>query len=337
MTKAGTGAGVILGVLAVLALVSAFGKERAPASSRSTEVPSVSRPPSLTLVPMLSSAPPMEPRVVPWDSGVLGRSRPREGNPEGPTSFAVVADGLLVLDRVNGRLVRLGGTSIPLDLRAPDDLAVAADGTMAVLDRLGDKAIGLFDPQGKPLGKLSLVGSGLPDPGLVSGVFIDGNRIYVEREHATLVLVGTTDGRPAESPETLVGRPSKDGTLLLSAGIVDRDAGRMYIAAIDRARGEHRFTRELRLGGAIDTIRMLDTDRRGIIYTAAELELPGRAPEIQVLCLEPERGALLGTATFAASTSAEETFRDFAVTDTGEVVFAFRNDEGVQFLRARCP
>src|SRR5205807_10122919 len=99
-----------------------------------------------------------------WGSGPgeLGRAHPQEGNPEAPMSFVPTANGLLVLDQVNARLVRFGAdgsaTEVRLTQRAPQDVAVAADGTLAVLDRLGDKDVALLAPDGRALGTLPLAG-----------------------------------------------------------------------------------------------------------------------------------------------------------------------------------
>src|SRR5882672_5045058 len=84
-----------------------------------------------------------------WGSGddALGRTRPEQGNPEAPMSFAVTREGnLVVVDQVNGRLVRIdrnGRTAAiqPLTERVPQDVALGPRGETAILDRLGDRAV----------------------------------------------------------------------------------------------------------------------------------------------------------------------------------------------------
>ena len=68
-----------------------------------------------------------------------------------------------------------------------------------LLDRLGDKNVTLTDANGKRIGTLPL-GSG--DPGNITGVFVDGNTVYVEEGHGGLTGIGTTDGQPIGSPVT---------------------------------------------------------------------------------------------------------------------------------------
>ena len=135
-------------------------------------------------------------------------------------SLVLAGRDLLVLDQVNGRLARydetgrLRGTS-----DAPttaQDLAVAKDGTVAMVDRLVGKAVTLVDASGRKVGELPLTAR-MPEPGLVTAVVIDGKDVYVEKEHGALVLIGTTDGKPAGEAVQLSGRPSKDGALLLTA------------------------------------------------------------------------------------------------------------------------
>jgi hypothetical protein len=133
-----------------------------------------------------------------WGAGELqvGRSRPQEANPEAPMAFAVDPQGTTwVLDQVNGRLLKLGrdgkpAGTVPLSLQAAQDIAIAKDGTVLVMDRLVDKAVALVGPDGKQRGELKLEGRGLTEGGASTGLFTQGNSVYVEREHGDLVRIG---------------------------------------------------------------------------------------------------------------------------------------------------
>jgi hypothetical protein len=165
---------------------------------------------------------------------------------------------------------------------------------------------------------------------------VDGKDVYVEREHGPLVKVGDTSGKPAEERTEIPGRPSRDGLSFLNAGLTDAGAGRAYVASIERATMQHRFTRELRLEAPIQAIVLLDSDKSGVIYFAMQVE---RAPGDEVVfltCLEPLKGLPIGTAVMPANTMPEETFRDLAVLDDGGVVYALRTDAGVQYQRYDC-
>jgi hypothetical protein len=273
--------------------------------------------------------------------GELGRARPPEGNPLGPMSFATDAHGrLLVLDGVNGRVVRREATgstsSFEIDVRNPEDLAVAADGSTAVLDRHADKAVSVYDPSGKLRGRLPIAGEGLSDTGSVTGVFVDGDDVYVEREHASLIKIGSTRGEPAEPRSEIPGRPSRDGASYLGAGFIEPSAGRVYVSSIVRASGEHRFTRELRLGAPVRAIALLDSDRSGRIHFAANVTREGGDEATLLVCLDPLTGEPDGSAALPANTLPEESFRDLIVLDDGGVLLSLRSESGVYYSRYFC-
>jgi hypothetical protein len=259
----------------------------------------------------------------------------------GPMSLGVDAKGRVhVLDQVNSRVVRYGTdgkpeAAMPMELRAAQDMAIGADGSQAVLDRYADQQVAVYDESGTLAGSLPLQGAGVEDTGLVTGVFVDGTDVYVEREHGPLVLLGTTGGVAAEERTEIPGRPSRDGKSFLNAGMIDASAGRTYVSAIDRASGQHRFTRELRQPAPVRTITMLDSDKAGIIYFAVEIE-QGEQVSVLLYCLEPQAGAPLGNTTLPANTLPEETFRDFTVLDEGGVIYALRSEQGVTYARYDC-
>jgi hypothetical protein len=248
---------------------------------------------------------------------------------------------IVVLDQVNNRLVRFGPdgkplAEVPIELRTAQDVVVAADGTMAVLERFHEKSVTLYDDSGKMIGSLPLAGEGIDKPGHVTGVIVDGKDVYAEREHGPLVKLGDTSGRPAEPREELPGRPSRDGKLLLSAGIIQAQAGRAFVSAMDRAAREHRFTRELRMEARILAILLLDSDLAGTIYFATQVQQGGGEDVVILTCLEPANGQPIGQAVMPANTMPEETFRDLAVLDEGGVVYALRTEAGTTYTRYDC-
>lgn len=285
-----------------------------------------------------------------WGSGPnqLGHDLPEEGNAEGPMSLTVDRSGrVLVLDNVNGRVVLLNERgepekTVPVTVRAPQELQATDDGKLVVLDRLADRSVAIMGPDGALLGELPLEGPGIDEAGGVTGLFVDGDDVYAEREHGPLVRLGDTSGKPdAERPE-IPGRPSRDGKLYLNAGLIDPLAGRVYVNAIERASLNHLYTREYKLSVPLIGILALDTDLAGVIYLALLAQLPRSSPDeepkhvVRLLCIDPKEGAPLGQTELPATDRPEESFRDFAVQDTGGVVYAFRNAEGVVYQRADC-
>ena len=274
-----------------------------------------------------------------WGSGrgELGRDRPQEGNPEGPMSLVRSGTDLLVLDQVNGRLARYDANGRLLSTSdAPttaQDLAVGKDGTVAMIDRLVDKSITLVDANGKKIGDLPL-GSKLPEPGLVTGVFVDGSDVYAEKEHGALVLIGSTDGSLAGGGPQLSGRPTRDGSLLLTAGIASKGAGRAYVNAMDRASQTSRFAVQVSFPRPAEAIVLLDSDARGTIYLGLAA---GDPPDATIACLAPNDGHVLGKVTLPLSSAPEESFRDFAIGDDGTITFAVRTEDGVDYRTSTCP
>jgi hypothetical protein len=285
-----------------------------------------------------------------WGSGKnqLGRHRPHQGNPEGPMSLTSDHSGNpWVLDQVNGRVVKLDGrgqvTGTPLlTVQAAQDLAVAKNGNALVLDRLVDKTVALMGSDGKSIGELPIGGRGIPETGKVTGVFTDGDSVYVEREHGDLVRIGDTSGKADPNRPEIPGRPTRDGQSYISAQISDGAHGHVAVTEIDRASGDHRFTRDIPIGMPVMAIVLLDTDLSGIIYLATMGERPGATsesaaiPVVDLLCLDPLDGRPLGRAETAANTSADETFREMVVLDNGGVLYLYRSDSGSELRRLDC-
>ncbi len=281
-------------------------------------------------------------RTSPWGGGQdeLGRDRPSEGSPSGPMSFTVGPGGVMyVLDQVNGRVVKIGPDgsrkSMPIASPVAQDLAIGEDGSMAILDRFKGKDVAIFDEDGNPLGSIPLVGDGVENPGLVTGVFVDGGDVYVEKEHGPLTKIGTTDGTAADPRTDIPGRPTRDGKAYIKAGIVDADAGRTYVAANARPGEEHLYTREINLDAPILSIQLLDTDQLGTIYFGTQVQEDGE-DVVVLVCLDQMTGAPQGSAILPANTLPEETFRDFVVLDGGGVMMALRTEEGVNYQYFDC-
>jgi len=347
---------IMVGVLLIAALVWVMVSRdprptatapQASASASETDEPARSAPPT--------SAPVLEATATPvaetddgddasivlaarWGSGrgELGRSRPQEGNPEGPMSFARTGDELLVLDQVNGRVARYDAKG---KLRATfettettQDLTVAKDGTVALLDRLVDKTVRLVDKNGRPIGALPLPSDRVEDPGLVTGVFVDGKDVYVEKEHGVLTRIGATDGSAAE-PAELTGRPSKDGALLLMAVLASAEA-HVTLNAFDRRAGSLRFARVIHFPRPTRQIMLLDSDMRGTIYVGV---LAGRPQMVHIACLDPGDGHAIGRLSVPTSATPEEAFREFTIADDGTILLALRSEEGIEYRSAHCP
>ena len=112
----------------------------------------------------------------------------------------------------------------------------------------------------------------------------------------------------------------------------------MWVSAVRRNPIAHQFTRELRVFGEILYLLLLDSDRLGTIYVAAQ-HMPASqgTPLVTLTCMEPEHGEPIGSVDLPANTSADETFREMTVLDEGGVVYGVRTEEGIAYRYYPCP
>lgn len=251
-------------------------------------------------------------------------------------SFARAGEDVLILDQINRRVVRYDAKGQVRDTfdtsNTTQDIAVARDGTVALLDKQVDKSIRLVDKNGRSIATLSLPADRVPDPGLVTGVFVDGDDVYVEKEHGALTRIGRIDGSAADAAE-LTGRPSKDGTLLLMAAFSARE-GRVNLNAFDRKVGSLRFARAIQFPQPTYQVVLLDTDAHGTIYIGVS---GGRPEMVNVACLDPLDGHVLGRVALPTSDVPEESFRDFVIGDDGTILASIRTEEGISIRSEYCP
>jgi hypothetical protein len=302
----------------------------APTTSAST-VPPKDSAPSLTVVDAA-----MGPDGViraGWGSalGQVGHSLMSEGNPEGPMSFVRAGDELLVLDQVNSRVVRYDKNGRPIGTfdatHTTQDINVAKDGSVVMLDRLVDKRVRILDKNGKPKGELSLP-SDMKETGLVTGVFTDDKNVYVEKSHGALVGLGTLDGQPLSEKTILTGRPSKSGNLLVSAALV---ANKLTVNAFDRAANKLRYTRVIPFK-IVREIVLVDTDAKDVVYVGASEE-----EKVNIACLDPGDGHVLGRLSLELSMVPEETFKQYSVADDGTITSSFMTEAGAEYHTEKCP
>jgi hypothetical protein len=281
-------------------------------------------------------------------AGQFGRRRDPESNPEAPMAVAAGAAGqLAIVDQVNRRILRyqngkLVGT-INTGGDTVQDLAFTKDGRMLVLDRLVDGNIQAYGPDGKLLDSLTLAGKGVPEGGSVTGLFTDDDGIYVERDHETLVRIADGSGRVDPNRPELLGRPSRDGRLLLSAAIGDRAGGDVIVRAVDREAGRQTgqpaWEQLVRLGSSIVHIVTLDSDRHGMVYVAVDVGRESPTPpyplvdEKIVIVRLGSGGTLRGVLEVPPLPTADESFRPITVDDDGAVFVMSAGDDGLRVTR----
>jgi hypothetical protein len=276
--------------------------------------------------------------------GQFGHRREAESNPEGPMAVAAGGDGqLAVVDQVNRRILRykdgklvgkidIGGDTV-------QDVAFGKDGKLLVLDRLVDGNVQVYGADGKLVDEIGIAGKGVPEGGSVTGLFADDDGVYVERDHEAVVRIADRSGRADPNRTELVGRPSRDGRLLLAAEISDGSAGDVAVSAVDRASGQPAWKQVVHLGVSIVHVITLDSDRQGMVYLAVDVGREAPAPpfpildEHIVLARLGSGGAPRGTLEIPPLPTADESFRPITVDDDGTVYVMASGDDGLVVTR----
>lgn len=254
-----------------------------------------------------------------WGRGPqdLGRRGGAESSPEGPMSFDVDERGrAVVLDQVNRRLQRFEAGaavgSVPLPADTYQDMALGAQGRVALLDRFGTSSVTIVDETGSVSSQVPLVGSGVPDGGSVTGLFQREDGTWVEVGHAELVRVATADGHPDVSRPMASGRFSADGSGLLRAA---RSGSHGAVVTRTPARGAPELFATVPFELPVHHLTALDSEPSGRVLLGASLvEEEPVAPydvldEAEAIVLLDGRGNELRRWLLPATAGPEETFR----------------------------
>jgi hypothetical protein len=276
------------------------------------------------------------------EPGQFGRRRDAEANPEGPMALAAAGGEVAVVDQINRRVQRfkdgkLTGT-IPIGGDTVQDMALAPGGRTVLLDRLVDGTVQIYGPDGKLENQLAIAGKGIDEGGDVTGVFADDGGIYVERQHGSVIQLADARGATNGDRPELLGRPSRDGRFVLQVEIAD-PTGAMLVRATTRSTGELAWVQTVKTDAPILHVVMLDSDRAGNVYVAAEVgresaEPPYELADVHLVALRlGNGGALTGQLRLPALGAADETFRPLTVDDDGVLYLMLAQENGLQVLR----
>jgi hypothetical protein len=275
-----------------------------------------------------------------WGSGPgrIGKPAEDEGQAETPLRMGTDSAGhLLLLDAANGRLLRLapdGGADadVTLPIKQPRDVTVAKDGTILLLDPAeGGAGVMLLGPDGRTRGKLSL------PPGLAEqsrSVLVSGKDVYVESHQGELTRVGDVRGTVDPEPSTVPGQPTRDGRGYVSARIVDAEAGRIHVYVVERSL-QQRFSRQLQLSMPVEGIFLVDSNPSGTIYIGVTGNRPEGTTVAQLLCLEPEKGTVIGKSDVPV-TLGGEAILDAKALDSGGIAYSVFTEQGLRVERLDC-
>lgn len=273
--------------------------------------------------------------------GELGHSRPQEGNPEGPMSFAVDRAGrVLVLDQVNSRVQLFAGgqpaKSVPLPADTFQDIEVGPHGDLVLLDRLARQSVVFAGAGGAVASEVGLGGAGVPEGGGVTGLFQRDDGTWVEVEHRDLVRVADASGRADPNRPAMPGRPSGDGRAFLRAALDGREAA----VVLRRARDADAFAPLARVPFPAPILHLtaLESDSRGRIFLAAALlrrptDEGSRPDEAELLAILGPDGVELGRVTLPPRRGPEEFYRPIRLGADGNVYQMSWDERGVTMRR----
>jgi hypothetical protein len=281
-----------------------------------------------------------------WGSGLMdaGRRLDPESAPEGPMSFSVTAGGEIhVLDQVNLRILAFDRNGalvsvIPLPGGAFQDIEVALDGRILLLDRLVRRSVVVLDPQGLETAAHAVTGPGIPEGGGITAMFLEDDGLWLEYNHERIVRI--LDGSLSACARTaLQGRKAGSGDRAVLAALAGQ--GRVGLRLIDTATGSTVVTKEIDLGPDLYRIAWAQADGLGGIHAMVHL-VPGgpwtgqSASAEKILALRLD-GKLRQTGSFESpfTIRAWEQFREFRVLPAGQVFQMAFLDGGVQILKWR--
>lgn len=254
----------------------------------------------------------------------VGRKRDPESNPEAPMALYAGKNGdWVLLDQVNRRVMRFHqdrATAIQTIARdTAQDLALNKDGSVAILDRLGEKQVSVFDASGLPQSRVSLLQAGVGEPGGVTAVLHTDDGLLVERQHQN--WINLSDGKST----SLWGRPGRDGQRLLRAAIGNAAIGEVIIESRARNGETVIFRNAFQLAAPILYILLFDSDDSGNIFVGASIAERNNTPpyrplneRIAVLRIA-DSGEATGLIELPALNSGDEMLHPLAVDDAGEI------------------
>ena len=242
-------------------------------------------------------------------------------------SLSVAKDGqLYVLDQINGRVQRFrrDGTpagEIKVGSDTVQDMAVDSKGNVIALDRLADRDLSIFGPDGQAKTRLPVVGGPITEGGGVTGLYTDDSGIWLGREHAEIVRVADADGNADSKRPTEPGPPTRDGRFFLWARLADQQSVLLRIYDHD---AQIVWSRAINFGRPLLHLITVDSDLRGHVYAA------GLAQDATiVLRLLENNGADAGSLLLPADPGIIENFRGLTVGDDGTIYQMLASDSGV--------
>jgi hypothetical protein len=205
--------------------------------------------------------------LVPWGAlgATVGRLDASEGASEGPMSFAIASGGdVVVLDQVNLRVAWFDASGtlvrdVAIPARSFQELELAADGRMVLLDRLVRRSLLVLAARGGVEREVSVPGPGIVEGGAVTAMLAEPDGIWLEVGHRERVRL--LDERLAPVARTVRrGRPYADDKDLMAA-LDGRGGASLWLEA--QGSGQTLVRATVPTAHRIDRIVWLEADARG--------------------------------------------------------------------------
>ncbi len=279
---------------------------------------------------------------LPWGDGdaEVGRRGGDESSPVGPMSFAVGPDGFIhVLDQVNYRVLRFDPAGqLDLEMTLPattfQDVAVAPDGALLVVDRLVRSSILVLDEAGGTVGEYGVLSEAIPEGGGISATFVLDDGVWLEWAHTYTVRVLDEQLLPCE-PTVAAGRVLRGGEARVRAALDGWGGADVWLEEMETTR----TVADLHLDPAdrIDRIIWIEADDEGRVVVALHLWARTGIPlldHVEVLLLGAD---LTVQETFRSPHVIVEweQFREFKLTPDGDLYQMAFTDRGMKLLRWR--
>jgi len=248
-----------------------------------------------------------------------------------------------VLDQVNSRVVLFSDGKQIKEIGLPagtyQDLQLDEDGNLAVLDRLAQRSVDLFDSRGRQIGRVQLEGSGVPEGGGTTALFLRDDGVWVEVEHTRLVRVADVRGRPDPDRPQVTGRFSADGAWLLSAAKEGRQSAVVLIRPADSPGDLPRLLSRVGFSLPVLHLLALESDTAGRVLLAAHLaRFEEQAPfgvveeRVEAVLLGPD-GVEMDRIRLEAPRGALDQFRTLRLSPDGILYHLYYDESGVSLRR----
>ena len=218
----------------------------------------------------------------------------------------------------------------------PSDVAVAADGTIAVIDHPGVQTKGtvLFDAEGKKKAVLPQL------PNTLAGLYAAGNDFYVNTNGLSSVKLGNTKGIPDDETPALgqeedgriAGHVAPDGKTVLRFNIDNAATGDFSVSATRGNPPEEVFTHFYRDPNLVG-IPFIQADAAGRIY----MVINTRLGQLVLVCLDGKTGNPVGADELPYFGGVGGTQRRmFNVAPEGGLVYAIVRESDVRYELFNC-